>query len=171
MVGPLLRYTSPQAALCVDVLSPFYEFRRQRLVRPQNPQMVIRVALLRRNFNVVPFAFDRRLEPRRSAQHIGKILTEPTAPPEYCLVTVTETSKGGARICTAIDIIVPSVFTLRFDKTEAKYKVIWRQGAVYWRRTSILSGLLLAARRFPPPWSGPRNRQFLERSVTSRMLS
>ena len=78
-----------------------------------------------RNQNVIPLPFDRRRSPRRPAQRIGKILTEPTAPPQYCLVT--ETSEGGVRICTA-DFEVPSVFTLRFDETEAKYKVIWRRG-------------------------------------------
>jgi hypothetical protein len=36
---------------------------------------------------------------------------------------------------------------------------------------NILVCLMSDARRFPPPWSGPRNRHFLARSVTSRMLS
>jgi hypothetical protein len=83
---------------------------------------------LPRNYihNVVALAFDRRTNPRRPAQHIGKILTEPTAAPEYCLVT--ETSKGGVRICTASDFEAPRVFTLRFQDTEARYKVIWRKG-------------------------------------------
>jgi hypothetical protein len=84
--------------------------------------------MLRRNFNVVPLALDRRREPRSPVQHIGKILTEPSAAPEYCLVTVTEISKGGVRILTAVDFITPSVFTLRFNQTEAKYKVMWRRG-------------------------------------------
>ena len=75
------------------------------------------------NHNIIPLPFDRRRSPRRPAQRIGKILTEPTAPPQYCLVT--ETSEGGVRICTA-DFEVPSVFTLRFEGTEARYKVIWR---------------------------------------------
>jgi hypothetical protein len=79
---------------------------------------------LHQNHNVVPLPFDRRRSPRRPAQHIGKILTEPTAPPQYCLVT--ETSEGGVRICTASDFEAPSVFTLRFENTEARYKVIWR---------------------------------------------
>jgi hypothetical protein len=84
--------------------------------------------MLRQNFNVVPLAFDRRRNPRRQTQYIGKILAEPTAPPEYCLVT--ETSKGGVRvrIYTGPDFEAPSVFTLRFEETEAKYKVIWRKG-------------------------------------------
>jgi hypothetical protein len=56
--------------------------------------------------------------------HIGKILTEPAAPPQYCLVT--ETSEGGVRIYTASDFEAPSVFTLRFEGTEARCKVIWR---------------------------------------------
>jgi hypothetical protein len=81
---------------------------------------------LHQNHNIVPLPFDRRRSPRRPAQHIGKILTEPTARPEYCLVT--ETSEGGVRICTASDFEVPSVFTLRFEDTEARYQVIWRQG-------------------------------------------
>jgi hypothetical protein len=95
-----------------------------------NPQRIYagRMRALPRNYiyNVVPLAFDRRTNPRRPAQHIGKILTEPTAPPEYCLVT--ETSESGVRIYTASDFKAPSVFTLRFQDTEAKYKVIWRNG-------------------------------------------
>jgi hypothetical protein len=79
-----------------------------------------------RNYNVVPLPFDRRRSLRRPAQHIGKILTEPTAPPQYCLVT--ETSEGGVRIYTASDFEAQSVFTLRFEDTEARYKVIWRNG-------------------------------------------
>ena len=78
---------------------------------------------LHRNHNIIPLPFDRRRSPRRPAQHIGKILTGLTARPEYCLVT--ETSEGGVRICAA-DFEVPSVFTLRFEGTEARYKVIWR---------------------------------------------
>jgi len=38
----------------------------------------------------------------------------------------TETSEGDVRICTASDFEAPSVFTLRFEGTEARYKVIWR---------------------------------------------
>ena len=81
---------------------------------------------LPRNYNVVPLAFHRRTNPRRPAHHIGKILTEPTAPPEYCLVT--ETSESGVRIYIAPDFEAPSVFTLRFQDTEARYTVIWRNG-------------------------------------------
>lgn len=83
---------------------------------------------LHRNQNIVPLEFDRRRTRRRSVQHIGKILTEPTAAPQYCLVT--ETSEGGARvrIYTASDFETPSVFTLRVEQTEATYKVIWRNG-------------------------------------------
>jgi hypothetical protein len=60
-------------------------------------------------------AFDRRHTARRSVQHIGKILTEPTAPPEYCLVT--ETSKGASKRIHS-----------SFENIEAQYKVIWRNG-------------------------------------------
>ena len=81
---------------------------------------------LHRNYNVVRLSFDRRGSPRRPVQHIGKILTELTTPPEYCLVA--ETSEGGVRIYTALDFEAPSVFTLRFADTEARYKVIWRNG-------------------------------------------
>jgi hypothetical protein len=81
---------------------------------------------LHRNYNVIPLPFDRRGSPRRPAQHIGKILIEPMAPPEYCLVT--ETSEDGVRICTALDFEAPSVFTHRFADIEARYKVIWRNG-------------------------------------------
>jgi hypothetical protein len=80
---------------------------------------------LRQSHNIVPLPFDRRRSPRRPVQYIGKILTEPTLPPQYCLVS--ETSEGGVRICTA-DFEVPSVFTLRFEDTEARYQVIWRKG-------------------------------------------
>jgi hypothetical protein len=76
-----------------------------------------------RIYTLVPPAFDRRRAARRPTQHIGKILTEP---PEYCLVT--ETSEGGVRIYTAADFEAPSVFNLRFEDTEARYKVIWRNG-------------------------------------------
>ena len=38
----------------------------------------------------------------------------------------TETSEGDVRICAASDFEAPSVFTLRFEGTEARYKVIWR---------------------------------------------
>jgi hypothetical protein len=87
-----------------------------------------RMRALHRNANIVPLAFERRRTARRSVQHIGKILTEPTAPPEYCLVT--ETSKGGVRVrlYTALDFQAPSVFTLSFENVEARYKVIWRKG-------------------------------------------
>jgi hypothetical protein len=78
-----------------------------------------------RNHNVVPLPFDRRHSSRRPGQYIGKILIDPTVPPQYCLVT--ETSEGGVRICTA-DFEVPSVFTLRFENTEARYQVIWLKG-------------------------------------------
>jgi hypothetical protein len=98
--------------------------------RAKAPQIPQRLNILRmrahRNYNVVPLPFDRRGSLRRPAQHIGKILTEPTAPPQYCLVT--ETSEGGVRIYTASDFEAPSVFTLRFEDTEARYKVIWRNG-------------------------------------------
>ena len=87
-----------------------------------------RMRALHRNDNIVPLAFDRRQTARRSVQHIGKILTEPKAPPEYCLVT--ETSKGGVRvrIYTASDFQAPNVFTLSFENIEAQYQVIWRNG-------------------------------------------
>jgi hypothetical protein len=83
---------------------------------------------LQQNQNVVPLEFDRRRTRRRSVRHIGMILTEPTAAPQYCLIT--ETSKGGVRvrIYTASDFETPSVFTLHFERIEAKYKVIWRDG-------------------------------------------
>jgi hypothetical protein len=38
----------------------------------------------------------------------------------------TETSEGDVRICAVSDFEAPSVFTLRFEGTEARYKVIWR---------------------------------------------
>jgi hypothetical protein len=82
---------------------------------------------LHRNDNVVALAVDRRRSARRSVQHIGKILTEATAPPEYCLVT--ETAKGGVRVrIYTADFQAPSVFTLSFENTEARYKVVWRNG-------------------------------------------
>ncbi len=83
---------------------------------------------LHQNPTVVPLAFYRRRAPRRSTQHIGKILTEPTAAPHYCLIT--ETSKGGVRvrIYTGLNFEAPSVFTLHFDGITAKYEVVWRDG-------------------------------------------
>ena len=106
-----------------------YENLVERANRLQIPvRYTSRMRALHRNDNVVPLAFDRRRTAHRSVQHIGKILTEPTAPPEYCLVT--ETSKGGVRvrIYTASDFQAPSVFTLSFENIEAQYKVIWRNG-------------------------------------------
>jgi hypothetical protein len=92
-----------------------------------------RMRALHRNDNVVPLAFDRRRTARRPVQHIGKILTEPTAPPEYCLVT--ETSKGGVRvrIYTASDFQAPSVFTLSFREHRGPIQSNLAQRALCWR--------------------------------------
>jgi hypothetical protein len=78
--------------------------------------------------NFVPREFNRRRTWRRSTQHIGKILTDPTAAPHYCLVT--EASDGGVRvrIYIAPDFETPTVFALQFENMTAKYKVIWRDG-------------------------------------------
>ena len=81
-----------------------------------------------RNHNVAAFEIDRRHAGRRSVQHIGKILIESTAAPQYCLVTETSENGVRVRIYTAPDFETPSVFTLRFEQTEAVYKVIWRNG-------------------------------------------
>jgi len=80
-----------------------------------------------RIYTVVPPAFDRRRTPRRPARHIGQILTEPTAAPEYCLVI--QESDGGVRIQTTVDLPY-SAFILRFADTEARYRVIWRKGHI-----------------------------------------
>ena len=80
-----------------------------------------------RIYTVVPPAFDRRRTPRRPARHIGQILTEPTAAPEYCLVI--QESDGGVRIQTTADLPY-SAFILRFADTEAIYRVIWRKGHI-----------------------------------------
>ncbi len=76
-----------------------------------------------RNHNIVPLVFDRHPSSRQAGQYIGKILTDPTVPPQYCLAT--ETSEGGVRLCRA-DFEVPSVFILRFEGREVRYQVIWR---------------------------------------------
>ena len=80
---------------------------------------------LGRIYTVVPPAFDRRRTPRRPAQHIGQILTEPTAAPQHCLVI--QELDGGVRIQTTADLPY-SAFILRFADTEARYRVIWRKG-------------------------------------------
>jgi hypothetical protein len=80
---------------------------------------------LSRIYSAAPPAFDLRHGPRHPVRRLGKILTEPNAPPEYCLVE--ESSNGGVRIRTTPDFEAPSVFVLRFADQEAKYKVIWRK--------------------------------------------
>ena len=80
---------------------------------------------LGRIYTVVPPAFDRRRTPRRPARHIGQILTEPTAPPQHCLVI--QESDGGVRIQTTAELPY-SAFILRFADTEARYRIIWRKG-------------------------------------------
>src|SRR5262249_38489217 len=81
---------------------------------------------LGRLYTAAPPAFDLRRNPRHPVRHLGKILTEPHAPPQYCLVE--ETSDSGVRICITRDVEVPGLFIMRFADKEATYKVIWRKG-------------------------------------------
>src|SRR5215469_1909795 len=83
---------------------------------------------LGRIYSAAPPAFDLRRSPRRTNRHLGKILTEPNAPPQYCLVE--ETSDSGVRIRTTSDFEAPGAFILHFANKEAEYKVIWRKGNV-----------------------------------------
>ena len=83
---------------------------------------------LGRIYSAAPPAFDLRRSPRHPVRHLGKILTEPNAPPQYCLIE--ELSDSGVRIYTTSDFEAPSIFVLRFADQEAKYKVIWRKGTV-----------------------------------------
>jgi hypothetical protein len=81
---------------------------------------------LGRIYSAAPPAFELRRGPRHRLRHLGKILTEPNAPPQHCLIE--EMSDGGVRIRTTSDFEAPSVFILHFADQEAKYKVIWRKG-------------------------------------------
>ena len=64
---------------------------------------------------------------RRPIGHIGTILTEPETRPHYCIVM--DESDGGVRISIPHDFELPDKFILRrYSGTEARYKVVWRQG-------------------------------------------
>jgi hypothetical protein len=79
-----------------------------------------------RIYSAAPPAFDLRRGPRKPTRHLGKILGEPNAPAQYCLIE--EISDRGVRIRTTSDFEAPNVFILRFGEQEAKYKVVWRKG-------------------------------------------
>jgi hypothetical protein len=74
-------------------------------------------------------AFDeRRQTPRRSAGHIGKILTEQGVAPRYCLVI--DESDHGVRVRTTSDFEVSDKFILHHASTEGTYKAVWRRGVL-----------------------------------------
>jgi hypothetical protein len=81
---------------------------------------------LGRIYSAAPPAFDLRRGPRHPTRHLGKIVGEPNAPAQYCLIE--EISDRGVRIRTTSDFEAPIVFILRFGKQQAKYKVVWRKG-------------------------------------------
>jgi hypothetical protein len=63
---------------------------------------------------------------RRRLGHIGTVMAEPGTTPRYCLVI--DESDSGVRVRATPDFEVPGKFILSHAGTEARYKVVRRNG-------------------------------------------